>query len=196
MRCIDGDAPSLNDEGMNLLRWRNDARLTLRKPDTLKTSDRHLVCAAAARNRAPNAASGATLREMKRALKTLLLWLLISLFPLQGMAGAMSPSCGNAAASAAAVSSEHTAFDQIDHHAAPAHCPSHDADDCADAADSATTHHASCSACAACCIGASAPPSNQPPAASHAMSESDFATLDLLGGDFIPAGLERPPKFS
>jgi hypothetical protein len=130
---------------------------------------------------------------MRRALKTLLLWLLISLFPLQGMAGAMSP-CGNAAAaSAAAVSNKHAALDQIDHHAAPAHCPSHDADDSAGAA---AAHHATCSACAACCIGASAPPSNQPPAASHAMSESDFAALDLLGGDFIPAGLERPPKFS
>ena len=147
----------------------------------MKISDRQRVCA-------PDIAPGATLQEMKRALKTLLLWLLISLFPLQGMAGAVSPSCSKAAA---AMTSEHAALDQIDHHAAPAHCPAHDADDSDDAA---AAHHASCSACAACCICASAPPSNQPPAASHAMSESGFVALDMLGGDFIPAGLERPPK--
>jgi hypothetical protein len=122
---------------------------------------------------------------MNRALKNLLLWLLISLLPIQGMAAVISASC---ALAATAESSQHA-----EHHAAPSHCPS---DNIEDTSDAATAHHAACSACAACCVGASAPPSMLAPAASHAMSESCFTALGILGGDFIPAGLERPPRFS
>jgi hypothetical protein len=139
---------------------------------------------------------------MTRALKNLLLWLLISLLPIQGMAVVMSASCGQAAAA----SVQHAA---MAHHAAPAHCPSDSVDqtsnNASDAAsdaasdktsDSAATHHASCSACAACCVGASAPPSTPAAAAGHAMSESRFTALGMHGSSFIPTGLERPPRFS
>jgi hypothetical protein len=128
---------------------------------------------------------------MNRALKNLLLWLLISLLPLQGMAAVISASCKLAAATA---SVQHGA---MEHHAAQVHCPSDGVDAASDSAsDSAATHHASCSACAACCTGASAPPSTPAPAAGHAMSESRFAALGMPGNGFIPTGLERPPRLS
>jgi hypothetical protein len=125
---------------------------------------------------------------MNRALKNLLLWLLIGLLPLQGMAAVISASCSQAAASV-----QHSA---MAHHATQAHCPFDSVDAASDSAsDSAATHHASCSACAACCIGASAPPSTPAPAAGHALSESRFAALGMPGNGFIPTGLERPPRF-
>jgi hypothetical protein len=186
------DAPSLNGAGLGLLRWRNHARSTLRKTDTMKISDHYNIGNPAARNSAPNIVSDATLQQMNRALKNLLLWLLISLLPIQGMAAVISASCSQAA------SVQHGA---TAHHAAQAHCPSDSVDTAADSAsgsasDSAATHHASCSACAACCIGASAPPSTPAPATGHALSESRFAALGMPGNGFIPTGLERPPRFS
>jgi hypothetical protein len=132
---------------------------------------------------------------MNRSFKTLLLWLLISLLPIQGMAVVMATSCGEFTSVTANAAAQH--------HAAPAHCPpdaaasasvdraSADADD---ASDSSSTVHHSCSACAACCVGASAPPSAVLPATGHALSESCFAAPGVPGGGFIPAGLERPPK--
>jgi hypothetical protein len=136
---------------------------------------------------------GATLQKMNRSFKTLLLWLLISLLPLQSMAVVMSMSCGKAISTA----ENHHAAAQC--HGASAHCPSDDVDaafsDADGASDSSSAAHHACSACASCCIGASAPPSVALPTAAHAMCESCFAPPGVPGGGFIPAGLERPPKF-
>ena len=135
---------------------------------------------------------GATLQKMNRSFKTLLLWLLISLLPLQSMAVVMSMSCGKAISTA----ENHHAAAQC--HGASAHCPSDDVDaafsDADGASDSSSAAHHACSACASCCIGASAPPSVALPTAAHAMCESCFAPPGVPGGGFIPAGLERPPK--
>jgi len=123
---------------------------------------------------------------MHRFLKTFLFWLLLAALPLQGFAAAMQLSCGPAnhpvSAPAAATTHEH-------HHDAGA-------DPTAHADHPAMSKHAgsSCSACLACCIAAMAIPSRGviPPACSA--SAPAAAASHPLRADFIPGGLERPPK--
>lgn len=143
---------------------------------------------------------------MTRALKTFLLWLLIAALPIQGMAAVVKASCGpqhHGMSSVATKGVEH-------HHDAgslPHHHESHDAQaaspdvdvgvDVADmSSDTGHIHKTSyCSACATCCFGATAPPTTVSlmPASSSVEAAVNSPVISYDG--FIPAGLERPPRY-
>lgn len=132
---------------------------------------------------------------MHRFVKTFLLWLLLAALPLQGFAAAMQLSCGPTKQHAAV---SHDQDDQHDH-ASSGHRPDAGARFATQA--SATDHasmsgHAtsSCSACSACCVGAIALPVSTTIAPVHSASVPAFPLAPALPADFIPGGLERPPK--
>ena len=137
---------------------------------------------------------------MHRFIKTFLLWLLLAALPLQGFAAAMQLSCGPTKHAAdpgmtAVVSVSHGHHD----HAAPAH--HHDAD-AHPATTPAPADHASgdghaassCSACSACCVGAIALPVNPIVTPVYSASVPAVPVFPVPLADFIPGGLERPPK--
>jgi hypothetical protein len=129
---------------------------------------------------------------MPRFVKTFLFWLLLATLPLQGFAAAMQLSCGpvthpvSAPAAVAPMTHEH-------HHDAGAH-PTTKAEAEPDQSDMSKHGGSSCSACLACCVAAVAIPSGGviPPACSA--SAPAAAASHPLCADFIPGGLERPPK--
>ncbi|HYD81868.1 MAG TPA: hypothetical protein VEC06_18865 [Paucimonas sp.] len=143
---------------------------------------------------------------MHRALKSFLIWLLLAALPIQGIAAAAMLSCRamqSVAATPEAAHAEHA------HHGNAAHAQHEAFDETAladrtDDADGAHSgHHSSgkhdastsCSACAACCIGAAPLPAASNWAAVPNGSEAVVvAPVPLMTG-FIPAGLERPPRF-
>jgi hypothetical protein len=140
---------------------------------------------------------------MNRTLKTLLLWLLIAVLPIQGLAAAMQASCGPAHHTASAISAiteahshagkvtySHDGQDAVTHHAAS------DAPVTADHSSGTPHKHQSafCSACAACCVGAVAPPSAAIQTPVYSNSGLIVISPPPLVTGFIPAGLERPPK--
>lgn len=140
-----------------------------------------------------------TRRIMSRALKRLLLWLLIAALPLQGLAAAMQTSCAGVQEGSAHEmmhwhhAATQTSADIEDHghaHATHDHAPHH-ADDEADASQ----HQASsCSACASCCVGMTMPLTAGTLPATPTSSELVILAPDVPPAGFTPAGLERPPK--
>jgi hypothetical protein len=139
---------------------------------------------------------------MNRTFRRLLLWLLMAVLPIQGLAAVMKATCGpNHQSSLPAAAAE-------DHHHAGHAAPSrhHDATghpaageqiaQTADVSISPQDNHAGsyCSACAACCVGAGAPP----PAMHRTLVHSSSAAVKIspapLVTGFIPDGLERPPR--
>ncbi len=139
--------------------------------------------------------------NMKRALKTLLLWLLIVVLPSQGFAAAMLPSCclmhhDSLAIAVIKNAQHHDCGVSQDHVGAIAY---HLAPDSPGMADhwSGTPHKhqsSSCSACAACCVGATAPPSPVSLTAAYSSPESYVIFLAPWVAGFVPAGLKRPPR--
>lgn len=139
---------------------------------------------------------------MNRALKTLLLWLLIAALPLQGLAAVIQASCGPAHHDGSKISAltnqyHHDSEMAPDHHGAAAtHHYASELPATSDHTSAPEKHQSSvCSACAACCVGAVAlisPPSIFIPA--HTSSELVVISTSPLVTGFIPAGLERPPK--
>ncbi|MDQ9170067.1 hypothetical protein Q8A64_06530 [Oxalobacteraceae bacterium R-40] len=154
---------------------------------------------------------------MNRIFRTLLIWLIIAALPMQATAAVVKASCGSAhhpaqmqnsfaghAPAADVPHHEHASMDAHHAHADQASVHGEFADDVLSVnatADAQTSlhqtdqDHSTCSACAACCVGAVAPP----PAHLKAPDFSQFKTSGigsskLLTG-FIPAGLERPPRF-
>jgi hypothetical protein len=142
---------------------------------------------------------------MNRVFKTLLLWLLIAVLPVQGFAAAMKASCGPGRHGSLPIS---ITTDEHHHDGAAAHAHHHDADmhsvsdssppeSSVTADNSSDTHkHKSsyCSACAACCAGAVAPPSALHRTPVHGSSELVLASPAPLVTGYIPGGLERPPR--
>lgn len=139
---------------------------------------------------------------MERTLKTLLLWFLMALVPLQAGAAAMGMSCGPAhqqtMAAAMAAAADHHEHDSIvghQHDGAGTTAAEADPVPSADASDaSAGPGHSTCSACSDFCIGAVAPPSsfNSPLAFNGA--ESVVIALSPSVAGFVPDGLKRPPR--
>lgn len=147
---------------------------------------------------------------MHRALKTLLLWLIIATLPLQGLAAVTKSACGPAhhhPPSVAMVTEQHEHAEM--HHGsyggAERHHGNHAdhaevvvAGDASDAKSSDNAAHASsyCAACAACCFGAAAPPSAMLPAPEPTASESIvLSPVSLLAGH-VPSTPKRPPRLA
>jgi hypothetical protein len=144
---------------------------------------------------------------MRRDLKTLLLWLLVAVLPLQGVAAAAMTSCH------ARLYPGQAAMETAKHHHAGKMMHLHASGSAVDV-DVHAMHHAhhqgdhqgdhqlqdkhdastSCSACAACCIGAAALPAGLDWTFVRNGSEpvQTFPSPFMTG--FIPAGLERPPR--
>jgi hypothetical protein len=144
--------------------------------------------------------------RMNRALKTLLLWLLITALPVQGLAAVMKASCGPAHHSSlpivimAAADHHHGdathAHHQHHHDAAMHSVADASASDSHTTTDGSSAKHESayCSACAACCVGAVAPPPASDWTPTHSSSETAAPSPAPLVAGFIPDGLERPPR--
>jgi hypothetical protein len=148
---------------------------------------------------------------MRRAFKTLLLWLLLLALPVQGFAAAMMTSChanprsGSMTMAAVHLHDSQTMHDGYHDHHQGHHHHSSTAADSHNSHNSHSTHDtphphdkhdasASCSACAACCIGAAPLPANLNWAFLHNNSEQVFASPSPFMTGFIPAGIERPPR--
>jgi hypothetical protein len=162
---------------------------------------------------------------MNRIVRTLLIWLIIAALPMQATAAVINASCGSAHhpaqmqsssfAHASATDAAHDEHQHASHHGhstmeanhahadqASAHVEFagdvssfHELTNADASSDQSDHGHSTCSACAACCVGAVAPPTAQVKMPAF----SRFTTLNidssvLLTG-FIPAGLERPPRF-
>jgi hypothetical protein len=132
---------------------------------------------------------------MHRFVKTFLLWLLLAALPLQGMAAAMQLSCGPTKHHAAASTTSHDRHDASpgQHHATDAQSAARPAS----TDDGAMNGHAtsSCSAGSACCLGAIALPATPVVAPAYSASLPAVPACALPLADFVPAGLERPPKY-
>jgi hypothetical protein len=139
---------------------------------------------------------------MNRFLKTLLIWLLIAVVPLNAVAATVGMSCGlghqQAMQLAASPDAGHAMHQDTGHHhdmadgsgsghtaAMPADVASGDADKPA---------HSTCSACSMFCIGAVAPPSVFVSVPSFSGSENVVVSATPLVTGFIPEGLRRPPR--
>jgi hypothetical protein len=148
---------------------------------------------------------------MLRLCKKLLLWLLLAVLPVQGIATAAMLSCG----SAERASAEAHAHDVARASAAADHAMHVHHAHAALAADMSATNHAahyiamhdgdhhshgkhspssSCSACAACCIGAAPLPAGVNWAMARNGSEAVLVSPSPLMTGFIPASPERPPR--
>jgi len=129
---------------------------------------------------------------MKRPFKHFLLWLLIALLPLQGVAALLQHGWTAPVPLLAAQAGGM-------HHAAMA-MAAHEA--CIDApvAGGDTGHHAShkqgCSASAACCTGAAVPPGFTALKLPADTAEVYLVSVITPHAGPIPDGLERPPRRS
>lgn len=146
---------------------------------------------------------------MNRFVKQLLLWFLIAVLPVQGMAAIFKANCGprHHAVSVSALATSEVPHEQV-HQAHDGHVASdfHHAvevrekdalseDGVTSSSSQGVDHYASyCSACAACCTGAVAPPVSLSAVSVPDSMEAPSIppVISYLG--FIPAGLERPPR--
>ena len=137
---------------------------------------------------------------MNRIFKFLMIWFLLLAVPMQGYAAATMLNCGSTHRH------EMLALDAAAHQqdaATHAHAAQHhDAAPEATATDTVTPDgysgkhdKTSCSACAACCVAAAVIPSGLSWTPPYSRSESPFAVLAVSFSGYIPAGLERPPRF-
>lgn len=141
---------------------------------------------------------------MLRLCKTLLLWLLLAVLPVQGIAAAAMLSCAPAERAGEDVHTDNVVAHAMHaHHVhiaaadisatghAAHHVAMHEGDHHAHGKHASTT---SCSACAACCIGAAPLPSGVNWAVSRNGSEPVQVSPSPFMTGFIPASLERPPR--
>ena len=139
---------------------------------------------------------------MNRTLKTLLLWLLIAVLPLNAVAAAMGMSCSAVHDRSAATASVHSAGHQDSSIAASEHRATGDHEDGLEM--SAQTEvvsdgghglgHSTCSVCSAFCVGAVAPPPTVIPAPPPNGAEIVLISPTPLVAGFIPDGHKRPPR--
>ena len=130
-----------------------------------------------------------------------LLWLLICLVPLQGIAASARSSCGpdHQLASFSSDALAHDIGNGTSHHDAMlhAHAAPADASHTETGVDHAHKHKSAfCGTCGSCCIGAIALPSKtdwELPATT--VSIDIISPAPLLTG-YIPNGLERPPRYA
>ncbi|WP_151446633.1 hypothetical protein [Lacisediminimonas profundi] len=151
-----------------------------------------------------------------RLVKLMMLWLLVAALPLQGWAAVLKASCDTrhhapslhaSALAPGAIqqpqASAHGHGDSHDHHAhhgvtqdqqhASLEASGEPPASAAQAADSLPDHSA-CSACSSCCAGATAPPPAALAAPDVPPTAALFAAPSTLLVNFIPPGLERPPR--
>jgi hypothetical protein len=123
---------------------------------------------------------------MRRSLKTMLLWLLIAVLPLQGLAAVMLHGWTAPAA----------AVQPMDHAAMAMPMSVHEA--CMDApAAGDPSHHSvkhGCSAAATCCAGAAVPPGFPILTVPPETADVHVASVTTPVAGHIPDGLERPPR--
>ena len=143
---------------------------------------------------------------MNRTLKTLLLWLLMGVLPLNAVAAAMGISCSAVHDRTAATAGVHFAGHQDSSIAASEHPATGDhAVPHKDSLEmSAQTEvvsdgghglgHSTCSACSAFCIGAVAPPPTVIPSPTPNGAEIVLISPTTLVAGFIPDGHKRPPR--
>lgn len=143
---------------------------------------------------------------MNRTLKTLLLWLLIAVLPLNAVGAAMGMSCSAVRDRTAATASVHSAGHQessiaaSEHPATGDHAALHE-DGLDISAQTAVVSdgghglgHSTCSACSAFCVGAVAPPPTVIPSPTPNGAEIVLISLTPLVVGFIPDGHKRPPR--
>jgi hypothetical protein len=140
---------------------------------------------------------------MNRFLKTLLIWLLIAVVPLNAVAATVGMSCGarhqQAMERVKSHNVSHAMHEDSSHH--------HDMADGSGAMDASSMHHgdmasddaegphhSSCSACSVFCVGAVAPPSVFVSIPSFSGSENVVVLAAAPVTGFIPEGLRRPPR--
>ncbi len=134
---------------------------------------------------------------MNRALQSFLLWFMIAMMPVQGIAAVIKASCGPTHHNVmqAANEAEHHHHDGVAAHASIDSMFMHASMNADDApADSDSYKSSFCSACAACCVGAVGPPALAVLPSSHGSSESFAVAANSPLAGVIPAGLDRPPK--
>lgn len=142
---------------------------------------------------------------MNRTLKIFLLWLLVAVLPVQGVAAATRACCAPIHQSSSSASDtqshHHDASEGHGHHHHDG--MQHDSNDTASHDDSVAAgksldsnhdHKTSCSACAACCLFAVVPPTMPFSEPVYNNSESIAVLPEPLIASFISGGLERPPK--
>lgn len=142
---------------------------------------------------------------MRLSPKTLLLWLLIAVLPIQGMAAVVKAFCGPGRHESISVAGGAKAHYHVrglgahDHHDDEVAANHHNPEASAAATDvSLEKNHAhkssQCGACAACCFGAAAPPPtvSWDPALVSSRHVVRLPAIQFTG--FIPGGLERPPR--
>lgn len=137
---------------------------------------------------------------MIRALNTVMIWLMLAALPLQGVAAVAKSTCGprhHAMMVAGTPDHHHNHADVANHDGQANHHSAASLDQAQHGSDGDVTAKASsCSACSACCIGAAAPPSDVslPPKPMASDAIAVFPAVAFI--DHIPAGLERPPRYS
>ena len=139
---------------------------------------------------------------MNRVVWSLLIWLLIAVLPLQGIAAGIRMSCvvdaGSVVAPETAVLVAQLNMSAHHHHAGMSHAgmdaksvPTPDAH----TVDHLNHHkNASCSSCGSCCIGAFALPVPCNISLNDAQASVNIVSPSPLVAGYIPDGLERPPR--
>ena len=136
---------------------------------------------------------------MNRRLKFILMWLLICLVPLQGIAASLRSQCGpdHQMAQAFADATSHDHGGDASRHEAVIHVHSTlaDGDEATDHQDHSHQHKSAfCGTCGSCCIGAFAPPSKIDWELRAAKVSIDILSPTPFVTGYIPDGLERPPR--
>jgi hypothetical protein len=140
---------------------------------------------------------------MNRFLKTLLIWLLMAVVPLNAVAATAGMSCGSGHQQAMEQLESHDAahamhqdnghhHDMADASGAPHGSATPAAD--LDSGDADAPAHSSCSACSVFCVGAVAPPSVFGSIPAFNGSENVVVAPSPPVTGFIPEGLRRPPR--
>ena len=137
---------------------------------------------------------------MNRALKTLLVWLLMAILPLQAFAASVGMSCApnhretGALLEPAKPARHDMGADMHAHHGD--HAAAGDVASDTHTPDAQAEHqgHSSCSACSALCIGAVAPPSAFLSIPTFDGSDAFRASPSAIVSGFIPDGPQRPPR--
>jgi hypothetical protein len=147
---------------------------------------------------------------MFRAVKTLLIWLLLAALPVQGFAAAAMMSCRpiqhaafNTDAGMRATKYAHDDMATHAHHHHVDHAPETSTAEHGKIAHHDENHHShgkhdastSCSVCAVCCIGAAPLPFGLNWTFVRNKSEPVLVSPPQFVTGFIPAALERPPRF-
>ena len=139
--------------------------------------------------------------EMNCRLKFFLMWFLICLVPLQGIAAPMRPPCGPEHQLASSFGNTATpgVGDNAQHHGTMMHAHAAPADTSQTTTEHGRAHqhkNAFCGTCGSCCIGAFAPPLKIDWELPATKVSIDIVSPAPLVTGYIPNGLERPPRYA